>query len=144
MFGTAPSAHEDAEIFGACDGCNPELAGHVAIDVLPRSVHCSVGRCRGRGTIWLATFGYDAGGAACVWKLAFAELFDAVNVDVFETLLLDVSESMVIGQVLLLGAGFFSGCLSLLEKVDAARILVWRGGSIVDAIYSVVSCRWHE
>ena len=72
MFGTAPSAHEDAERFGACDGCNPELAGHVAIDVLPRSVHCSVGRCRGRGTIWLATFGYDAGGAACVWKLAFA------------------------------------------------------------------------
>ena len=143
MFGTAPTAHEDAEIFGACDGCNPEFAGHVAIDVLPRSVHCSVGRCRGRGTIWLATFGYDAGGAACVWKLAFAWLFYAVNVDVFETLLLDVAESMVIGQVLLLGAGFFSGCLSLLEKVDAARILV-RCGSIVDAIYSVVSCRWHE
>ena len=143
MFGTAPTAHEDAEIFSACDGCNPEFSGHVAIDVLPRSVHCSVGRRRGRGTIWLATFGYDAGGAACVWKLAFAWLFDAVNVDFFETLLLDVAESMVIGQVLLLGAGFFSGCLSLLEKVDAARILV-RCGSIVDAIYSVVSCRWHE
>ena len=84
MFGTAPTAHEDAEIFGACDGCNPEFAGHVAIDVLPRSVHCSVGRRRGRGTIWLATFGYDAGGAACVWELAFAWLFDAVNVDFFE------------------------------------------------------------
>jgi len=75
MFGTAPSAHEDAEIFGACDGCNPELAGHVAIDVLPRSVHCSVDRCRGRGTIGFATFGCDAGGAACVRQLAFAELF---------------------------------------------------------------------
>ena len=97
MFGAAPTAHEDAEIFSACDGCNPEFSGHVAIDVLPRSVHCSVGRCRGRRTIGLATFGYDAGGAACVWKLAFAELFDAFNVDVLETLLLDVSESMVIG-----------------------------------------------
>jgi hypothetical protein len=32
-----------------------------------------------------------------VWKLAFAWLFYAVNVDVFETLLLDVAESMVIG-----------------------------------------------
>ena len=113
MFGTAPSAHEDAEIFGAGDGCNPELAGHVAVDVLPRSVHCSVGRCRGRRTIGLATFGYNAGGAACVWKLAFAWLVDAVNVDFFETLLLDVAESMVIGQVLLLGAGFFSGLSEL-------------------------------
>ena len=144
MFGTAPTAHEDAEIFSACDGCNPEFSGHVAIDVLPRSVHCSVDRCRGRGTIGFATFGCDAGGAACVRKLAFAELLDAVNVDVFETLLLDVSESMVISQVLFLGAGLFSGCLSLLEEVDSARILVRRGGSIVDAIYSVVSCRWHE
>jgi hypothetical protein len=113
LFGTAPSAYEDAEVFCACDGFDPELAGHVAVDILPWSVHCTVGRSRGRRTIRLAAFGCDAGGAACVRKLAFAELLDAVNVDVFETLLLDVSESMVIGQVLLLGAGFFSGLSEL-------------------------------
>ena len=72
MFGTAPSAYEDAEVFCAGDGFDPELAGHVAVDILPWSVNCSVGRCRGRRTIWLATFGCDAGGAACVRKLAFA------------------------------------------------------------------------
>ena len=113
LFGTAPSAYEDAEVFCACDGFDPELAGHVAVDILPWSVHCTVGRSRGRRTIRLAAFGCDAGGAACVRKLAFAEILDAVNVDVFETLLLDVSESMVIGQVLLLGAGFFSGLSEL-------------------------------
>ena len=144
LFGTAPSAYEDAEVFCACDGFDPELAGHVAVDILPWSVHGSVGRSRGRRTIRLAAFGCDAGGAACVRKLAFAELLDAVNVDVLEALLLDMTESMVICQVLLLGAGLFSGCLSLLEEVDSARIVLWRGGSIVDAVYAVVPCWWHK
>ena len=75
MFGTAPSAREDATVFCAGDGFDPELAGHVAVDILPWSVHCTVGRSRGRRTIRLAAFGCDAGGAACVRQLAFAELF---------------------------------------------------------------------
>ena len=61
LFGTAPSAYEDAEVFCACDGFDPELAGHVAVDILPWSVHCTVGRSRGRRTIRLAAFGCDAG-----------------------------------------------------------------------------------
>ena len=72
-------------------------------------------------------------------KLAFAELLDAVNVNVIEALLLDMSRAVVICQVLLLSAGLGSDCVSLLEEVDAAWILIRRGGSMVDAVQW-----WHE
>ena len=55
-----------------------------------------------------------------------------------------MSKSVVICQVLLLSAGLGSDCVSLLEEVDAARILMRPGGSIIDAVRAVVSCWWHE
>ena len=74
-------------------------------------------------------FGCDAGGAAGVRKLALAELLDAVNVNFLESLLLDMSKSVVIYQVLLLSAGLGGNRVSLLEEVDAALILSRHGGS---------------